>query len=363
MTAFSRLTYAITVLGVAASVSAGPPRVIGNRPVRLEIPVPDAEPAAVPQAAQRPTQSSSGDRGALANLLPDDTDEAKTSAARAEPRSPAAELKYARDQLQKCTSISAKVVEKIEVLEKAYKAEGSYLQTSLKPNDWHMRFELVVKIGKAEGALLEVCDGEVLWTRLEIDQNPKQDKKAPKDLTLTRRNISEIMSAARKLGDAKTEKDLIIALGLGGLPALLAAIEQDMKFDETTEGMLRERPVTVVHGTWTDALVQRFRNPQQQQQQAAPSLLPVFVPDAVRIYIDRQTGFPHRIMYLKKLPGREVHKPMVTLDFIDVVLNQPINSKDFDYQPPDGVTPIEQTKAFVDRLTPPETKSPPAGSR
>jgi hypothetical protein len=61
-------------------------------------------------------------------------------------------------------------------------------------------------------------------------------------------------------------------------------------------------------------------------------------------------------MYLKKLAGREVHKPMVTLDFLDVVLNQPINNQDFDYQPPEGVTPFEQTKAFVDRLTPPETK-------
>jgi outer membrane lipoprotein-sorting protein len=79
----------------------------------------------------------------------------------------------------------------------------------------------------------------------------------------------------------------------------------------------------------------------------------------VRIYVDRETGFPHRIMYLKKLVGREVHKPMVTLDFIDVELNQPINNNDFDYQPPDGVTPVEQTKAFVDRLTPPETKAPP----
>jgi hypothetical protein len=171
------------------------------------------------------------------------------------------------------------------------------------------------------------------------------------------------MSAARKLGDPKTEKDLIVALGLGGLPALIAAIEQDMKFDATTEGTLRDRPVSVVHGTWSDAFAQRLRGPQQQQQpaQGPPSLLPAFVPDAVRIYVDRETGFPHRIMYLKKLVGRDVYKPMVTLDFLDVVLNQPINNQDFDFQPPEGVTAIEQTKAFVDRLTPPETKPQPPG--
>lgn len=344
MTAFSRLTCAVTLLGIAAWVDAGPPQVTGNRPVRLEVPIPDSD---------------------LAVVLPDEAGETKKGASPSGPRSPGEVLKHAREQLQSCSSISSRVVEKIEILEKSYKAEGRYLQTALKPNDWHMRLELVVKIGKSEGALLEVCDGEVLWTRLEIDQGGKQDKKAPRDMTLTRRNISEIMSAARKLGDERTEKDLIVALGLGGLPALIASIEQDMRFDETTEGTLRDRPVAVVHGTWSDAFLQKLRGPQQpqqqQQQQAPPSLLPVFVPDAVRIYIDRETGFPHRIMYLKKLSGREVHKPMVTLDFLEVVLNQPINTQDFDYQAPEGVTPIEQTKAFVDRLTPPDNKSPPGG--
>jgi hypothetical protein len=151
---------------------------------------------------------------------------------------------------------------------------------------------------------------------------------------------------------------VIVAMGLGGLPALIAAIEQNMKFDQAlTEGTLRERPVAVIHGTWSDPMAQRLRG-SQQQQQGAPSLLPVFVPDAVRIYVDRETGFPHRIMYLKKLVGREVHKPMVTLDFLEVVLNEPINNQDFDYQPPDGVTPIELTKSVVDRLTPPEAKGP-----
>lgn len=376
MTAFSRLTCAVTLLGIAAWVYAAPPQVIGNRPVKLEVPISGNEAPTAQKASRQPTlpapatTAQSGNRKSLVAVLPAETGQANKAASPAEPRTPAGELKYAREQLQKCTTISAKVVEKIEVLEKSYKAEGRYLQTALKPNDWHMRLELQVKIGRSEGTLMEICDGEVLWTRLEVDQSGKQDKKAPKDQMLTRRNISEIMSAARKLGDEKTEKDLIVALGLGGLPALIAAIEQDMTFDTTTEGTLRDRPVSVVHGSWLDAVAQKLRGGQQQPGQGAPhpSLLPAFVPDAVRIYVDRETGFPHRIMYLKKLAGRgdvdkPILKPMVTLDFIDVVLNQPINQQDFDYQAPEGVTPIEQTKLFVDRLTPPDTKGPPGGPK
>jgi hypothetical protein len=94
---------------------------------------------------------------------------------------------------------------------------------------------------------------------------------------------------------------------------------------------------------------------------AASSLLPAFVPDAVRIYIDRETSFPHRILYVKKIPGREVFRPMLTLDFLDVALNEPINNSEFDYEPPKGAQIEEQTKAFVDRLAPPDEKTQPGG--
>lgn len=351
MSAFPRLTLALTLLSAGLFVEAAPPRVTGNRPVLLEVPIPDGDSA----VQQPPTRQAANDRDFLAAVFPDETAPSGTSGSA--PNSATAALRQARTQLLKSTSISAKVVEKVEILEKSYKAEGRYLQTALKPNDWHMRMELVVKVGEAEGALLEVCDGEVLWTRVEVDLGRKKDKRDVKEATVTRRNVSEIMSAARKLGDPKTETALIASLGLGGLPALLAAIEQDMEFTETSEAVLRDRPVTVIHGTWTAAFGQKLTG--NAPGQAKSSLLPAFIPDTVRVYVDRETGFPHRILYLKKLVGREVFKPLLTLDFLDVSLNEPINPAEFDYKAPEGVTPVEQTKAFVDMLTPRDSKTQP----
>src|SRR5262249_9029674 len=147
-----------------------------------------------------------------------------------------------------------------------------------------------------------------------------------KEQTLTRRNIAEIMSAARRLGDPKTETALIASSGLGGLPALIAAIEQDMKFSpNVTEETLRDRPVVVISGAWTDAYIAKLRGPVAQ---GAPSLLPAFVPDSVRISIDRETGVPLQVVYSKKLPGRKVSRPLLTLDILDVALNEPINSNE-----------------------------------
>ncbi len=271
-----------------------------------------------------------------------------------------------RARLLKCSSISATVVETIALGDKSFKAEGRYLQKSFsRPSEWHMRMELVAKIGETTGSLLEVCDGEVLWTRTELDFGKKsvRDRKDQKESTITRRNISEIMGAARKLGDVTAETALIANFGLGGQAMLIASIEQNMKFSpDMEEKTLRERPVLVLQGTWTDAYSMKLRG--QPGGGALHLYCPASFPDSVRIYVDRETGFPHRIVYLKKLVGARSLKPMVTLDFLDVELNQPIDNKEFEFQAPEGVTPVEQTKFYVDRLTPPadpRTQAPAPG--
>lgn len=357
MTAFSRLTFAATLLLISASVWAGPPRVTGNRPVLLQDPVPD------PQATGRPL--SYGNRSEfVAALFPDDAEPP------AEPDgkpSPAAEIKKAREKLLKVKSISAKVVEKVDVLDKSFKAEGRYLQRGLQEGDWKMRLELAVKIGNASGSLLEVCDGDLLWMRSDVDTGRKKDKpegakKDHRDTTITRRNVTKILNAAKKLPDKSYETGLITSLGLGGLPALLAAIEQNMKFTAVKDMSLRDLPMIVVEGTWTDAFAQRLRGSQGQGQQAS-TLLPASAPDSVRLYIDRGTGFPHRITYMKKIPGRNVQKEMLTLDFLDVEVNQPISDSEFDYVPPKDIAPIELTQGFLDQLAPQTKQSQPGSAQ
>src|SRR5437588_124833 len=59
MTAFSRLTLAVTLLVIAAWVYAGPPQVIGNRPVELDPEVPGTEPAAPRKTATATARQAS----------------------------------------------------------------------------------------------------------------------------------------------------------------------------------------------------------------------------------------------------------------------------------------------------------------
>lgn len=352
MTTFSRLTVFAILAYIGSWVVGAPPRVTGNRPVVIEVPVPDNEP--VYSAASRPDPR---DGELLAILFPDAAPD--ESAAERELPTPASVLSQAGKQLLKYTSVSAKIVETVAIGDRSFKAEGRYLQRALKSNDWHMRLELAVKLGESVGSLLEVCDGEVLWTRTEIDSGRKRDRKEAKEMTLTRRNISEIISAARKLGDPKTESALIASFGLGGIPALIAGIEQDMKFTTVKEDSLNGRAVYVVQGSWNEAFMKRL--PSAGAQPASTMMMPN-VPDSVRIYVDRETGIPHRVLYLKKIPGRDVSRAILTLDLLDVALNEPINAAEFAYTAPEGVTPVEQTKLFVEMLTPRDNKPQPGGA-
>ncbi|MSR56597.1 MAG: hypothetical protein EXS05_02855 [Planctomycetaceae bacterium] len=281
---------------------------------------------------------------ALAAQAPTDADEPNR------PRSATGEIKRAREKLLKYASIQAEIVETVTIGDRSYKAEGRYLQTGLQPpDDWRMRLELTLKVGDSTGTLLEVCDGDVLWTSTLINTGRKSGLA---EQNVSRRNVTQILNAARKLSKS-TESDLIANMGLGGLPGLLASIERDMKFTSVKEETLRDRPMLVIQGTWSDKFLEQIKNPQQQKA-ASPLLLPFF-PESVRIYIDRETGFPHRIVYRKSIPGRDVQRDMLILDYLEVAINQPIDGSEFAYEPPSGVQAEDITNLFLDQLAPRET--------
>ncbi len=271
-------------------------------------------------------------------------------------RTAAAELKRSRELLTKHSSIRARIIEQVTLAERSYRAEGRYLQLALKPGDWQMRMELVLKVGDSEGSLLEVCSGTVLHTQTEIDAGGTGKKaKDRKELTVTRRNVQQILDAARRSGDfsEQTETDLLTGMGLGGLPALLASLEQNMKLGTVKEETYRDRPVNVISGTWSESVAARMSRPGPG---GGPGLLPPTVPDQMRLYLDKETGFPYRLLYLKKVPNRDVLKPMLTLDFRDVVLNEPIPPSEFDYKPPTDVQPVELTNFYIEQFAPQGTK-------
>ncbi|MCH9656743.1 MAG: hypothetical protein K0U86_17010 [Planctomycetes bacterium] len=243
-------------------------------------------------------------------------------------------LKKSREKLLSYSSIRAQITETVQIGPKPFVISGSYLQG----NNLKLRLEFQVqshkKNGKPVGTLVEICDGQVLWTEHTIKGTSR----------VTRRDVQAILKHA-ELNPNSRPNMLVAELGLGGLPGLLAAIQKNMTFQSVAEKTVNGKTLTVLNGSWSDQFLAQWNGGNAN----AAVQLPPYVPDAIRIYLDPQTLFPRRIVYLKK--NNNTLESIVTLNFSKVTLNAPINKAEFAYEPPDGVFPVDITNQYLKQIT------------
>lgn len=291
---------------------------------RTEAQTPPADPQKPPQKQAAPTTEAQ----ATDKPAPSTTNSLK-------------ELERAMHSVGQYSSVQARIVQTVQLADRSIKAEGRYLQGNMGARDYRMRLELKLKVGSQTGSLLEVCDGQILWTRHEIGNQP----------IVTRRNIQEILKAAER--SAPIPHTILISnMGLGGLTALLGSMHLSMNFQGINSDELRERPVFVIQGSWKEEYLALWRGVRQNEDKAYPDGLPSFVPDLVWLSVDQENGFPHRIQYRKRIPGRKVSQPILTLDYLDVVLNEPLSAQEFEFKEPDRPTPIDRTEEFIKQFVP-----------
>ena len=165
---------------------------------------------------------------------------------------------------------------------------------------------------KPTGNLTQVSDGSVLWTYWVNG----------KDKSLTRRNLQEIQEAAAEVPN----KDGLLnlqSLGVGGLKALMANLQNGMEFGTVTEQNAGEVTFLVLAGRWDEnTRTKIFKVPAE-----SAAVLPVYIPDYVRVFVESRTMLPWRIQYLKKHPNAQVKKvrPIMTIDFRDI---KPVETPD-----------------------------------
>lgn len=135
-------------------------------------------------------------------------------------------------------------------------------------------------------------------------------------------------------------------LGLGGLQALLASFEKKMVFGPVKQEKIGDTSFAVIQGAWNEEFLKAFQPPNQNSS-AGQARLPNHVPDFVRIHFDRKKLFPRKIQYFKKHPTRKFYLPVVTLRFVNVVLNAPVEAGQFEYAGPEGVFVNDITKQYI----------------
>jgi len=253
-------------------------------------------------------------------------------------------LESARDRLISYRSVQAELVETVDLGLRRFRMKGSYLQGT----DLKLRLEYDLLVGNTEAHLIEVCDGQILWTHQTIGDEER----------VTRRNVRQILTAASSAG--KSPQNLLTAeLGLGGLPGLLAGIQKSLQLEKQWEQDVNEQTFVVIEGGWKKSFRSKFLG----QDAEADQLLPPFVPDQVRIYFEQESLFPRRILYLKRFEDG-TRRPMVTLDFVDVRWDVELAEDAFNYTPPEKVARQDVTQAYINRFAPPKpaaTSETPSG--
>ena len=248
---------------------------------------------------------------------------------------PADALREARDTLKSLVPFQAEIVETIVVRGKRFKATGKYLQGT----GTRLRLEFSLEVGRTKGSLIQVCDGTTLFTQQKIGLvSQATSRNVP-------RILNEMKTLSRSAGPRPRPGQFEADLGLGGLDALLDAMETSMTFNRRREQTFGDRPFVIIEGTWNATFLQNLTD----DDQAAAEELPEYIPDRVRVYIDKATHFPHRIVYLKKATGG-VLRPMVSLEFRNVRLKAKLADSSFAFKPEPGIRVTDVTDDYLRQI-------------
>jgi hypothetical protein len=148
----------------------------------------------------------------------------------------------------------------------------------------------------------------------------------------------------------RADRAASIDLALGGLPALLTSLSRSMQFQSVKSEMLSDREFWKVSGKWRPDLLRQLTGGDSKAK------LPAHIPDAVRVYLAKDTLFPERIEYLKQDAESEDWRPLLELRLTNIALNGPVNPREFEFTPPESVQPEDVTRQYLDQLFPTDEK-------
>ena len=237
-------------------------------------------------------------------------------------------------------SVSADVVQRVEMLKQKFDIKGKFLKA---PSSRIYLKLTIAGLADSSGTMLQVCDGVTLWDYQQVLESQFYRKMSVQPV-FEKLNAPEI--------DAKTREQILTQMGFTGPEALLVGLRKTIKFDQKESGEIEGKPVWVLRGTW------RSRNGlvgPDQRQLPPTGPLPAYVPSLATLYIGQKDGWPYRIVMVGKIPtilqdtrrvgpdGRpigsrssieKVEPSKMELIYTNVLINPDIRAEEFAFQAP-----------------------------
>lgn len=262
-------------------------------------------------------------------------------------------LDQVRSKLQELDSLKCDLHETVMMSGMSFNAAGTYAEAS--GNRVHVEFRIfpsqpsvqndfkqlaldaepvVAAAETSRGELTQVSDGTVLFTHWKNGAN----------VSLTRRNLRDIMEAASKVVGYDTDH-VAMDLGVGGLRGLISRIESLMEFAPVQTKKVGDAEFYVVRGRWNaKTRKELFQLPDDAVVDPRPH-----IPEYVVFYIDAKTSLPRRIEYRKRAPdpAQKFDRPMVTLDLRNMVVNETLPDDMFVFKAPEGMKETDITEQTI----------------
>jgi hypothetical protein len=252
------------------------------------------------------------------------------------------------------TSIAAELRYRAHAFGHQVLGTGSYLQSGAGAGR-RLRLELRMQVGEKPATLQEIRGPDDYWIRKDVP---------PGEPLLRRVDLLQLRRALR--GDQPVADDVLPRgawIMLGGLPRLLATLEQSFDFaapraDEVplsgASGEQKSLPIWIVDGQWKPARLAGLTGGSQQSGH-----LPEQMPDRVEIVLDRTDKvlplFPYRISYWRT-PERKKsdssapqRQELLTLELFNVRRVGAIDPREFQYSPGDQEV-LDLTTAYIQYL-------------
>ncbi len=328
----NRIFPAILITLAGLSLTSRPTGAQGQAPPAVPGAVPEAPLAANPAAAPAP----------LANEPPTEAE------------------KFLDEIIKKVAainSVSADLLEQVEMLGQKFFIEGRYLKA---PQD-RFYVKLTVKgLPDAKGIMQQVCDGTTFWDFQQFFETQLFRR-------LDAKPILEKLRTA-DIGDDLRDK-VMEQMGFAGPDVLLSGLRKTIKFEQKEKGTLDGRPVWILTGVWKSR--EGLLGPNSQPLPAL-ARLPSYIPSLAKIYIGEEDNWPYRVLLTGQQssimfedtrpigpdgrrigPKNLIQKPLLTkidLAYKNVKLNSTILDQEFAFQAPPGAQVEDETKRILDGL-------------
>lgn len=262
-------------------------------------------------------------------------------------------LRIAVQAITSESNLQASVRHKINLFDQHLVGTGHYSQFGEGPIK-RLRLELKTQVGKTTTSITQVCDGRHLWLRENF----------PDSIQLSRIDVRQVRTRLEQLRSTNQtdlanqaiipQLDWGANIAMGGLPRVLAAVEESFNFSVVRRATFEDVPVWVILGQWKpevrDKIESRFR--------VRRGNLMTHMPNAVRIVLGRDEQFqyfPREIQYLRVVEGAKEEfvtaTALVTLQFYDYTRTVAMNRSQFDYQRGDQII-VDRTQAFLEKYLP-----------